>query len=154
MNAGNLDAARRGTGTLISRAPRNPYFYELLGDIEYQYGHYDDSIDAYKRALELADNAPQIQTALALVLTERNAPGDTDNAITLIKSSLLKTPTPLAYWVLARAYSTDDGRADWAMAEYYKMQGDDKAAKKFAKSAQKKLPKSAPEYIKSGDILN
>lgn len=154
MNAGNLDAARRGTGTLISRAPRNPYFYELLGDIEYQYGHYDDSIDAYKRALELADNAPQIQTALALVLTERNAPGDTDNAITLIKSSLLKTPTPLAYWVLARAYNTDDGRADWAMAEYYKMQGDDKAAKKFAKSAQKKLPKSAPEYIKSGDILN
>lgn len=154
MNGGNLDAARRGTQTLIARASKNPYFYELLGDIEYQYGHYDDSVDAYERALNLTNNAPQIQTALALVLTERNSSGDKDRAITLIKSSLLKTPTPLAYWVLARAYGEKDGRADWAMAEYYKLQGDEKTAKKYAKSAQKKLPKSAPEYIKSGDILS
>ncbi len=153
MNGGNLDAARRGTMTLIGRMPNNPYFYELLGDIEYQYGHYDDSVDAYERALEFAKNAPQIQSALALVLTERNKSGDKERAITLTKSSILNTPTPLAYWILARAYGDDDGRSDWAMAEFYKLQGDDKQAKKYARAARKKLPTSAPEYIKAGDLL-
>ena len=69
MRGGNLDGARVGTSTLISRNPNNPYFYELLGDIEYQFGHYDDSVSAYEKSLELTGNAPQIQTALALVPT-------------------------------------------------------------------------------------
>lgn len=153
MNDGNLDAARNGTMTLISKSPNNPYFYELLGDIEYQYGHYDDSVTAYEHALSLTDDAPQIQTALALVLTERNKQDDRERAIVLAKASILNTPTPLAYWVMARAYGTDDGRADWAMAEFYKLQNDTKQAKKYARAAQKKLPKSAPEYIKAGDLL-
>lgn len=61
MQAGNLDAARVGTQTLISRHADNPYFYELLGDIEYQFGHYDDSVTAYSHSLELAGNAPRFR---------------------------------------------------------------------------------------------
>lgn len=154
MRGGNLDGARMGTMTLISRHPTNPYFYELLGDIEYQFGHYDDSIVAYERALELTDNAPQIQTALALVLTERRRPADTQRAIDLAKRSLLTEPAPLTYWVLARAYGdADRGRSDWAMAEYYHMLGRDELATGYAKSARKKLKKTDAEYIKSGDLL-
>ncbi len=156
MGAGNLGAARTGTETLISRNPDNPYFYELLGDIEYQFGHYDASVDAYEHALKLANNAPQIQTALAVVLTERNKPGDAARAIDLCRRSLLVTPAPLTYWVMARAYDAmdDTGRAEWARAEYYHMTGRDKDAKKAARRAQKSLPHDAPEYIKSGDLLN
>lgn len=154
MQAGNLDAARVGTQTLISRHADNPYFYELLGDIEYQFGHYDDSVTAYSHSLKLAGNAPQIQTALALVLTERNKSGDAAQAIELCKRALLAAPAPLTYWVLARAYGDDDGRGDWARAEYYSMIGNTKNAKKYAKFARQKLKSDAPEYIKAGDILN
>lgn len=154
MQAGNLDAARVGTQTLISRHADNPYFYELLGDIEYQFGHYDDGVTAYSHSLKLAGNAPQIQTALALVLTERNKSGDAAQAIELCKRALLAAPAPLTYWVLARAYGDDDGRGDWARAEYYSMIGNTKNAKKYAKFARQKLKSDAPEYIKSGDILN
>lgn len=154
MQAGNLDAARVGTQTLISRHADNPYFYELLGDIEYQFGHYDDSVTAYSHSLKLAGNAPQIQTALALVLTERNKSGDAAQAIELCKRALLAAPAPLTYWVLARAYGDDDGRGDWARAEYYSMIGNTQNAKKYAKIARQKLKSDAPEYIKSGDILN
>lgn len=154
MQAGNLDAARVGTQTLISRHADNPYFYELLGDIEYQFGHYDDSVTAYSHSLKLAGNAPQIQTALALVLTERNKSGDAAQAIELCKRALLAAPAPLTYWVLARAYGDDDGRGDWARAEYYSMIGNTKNAKKYANFARQKLKSDAPEYIKSGDILN
>ena len=154
MRSGNLDGAKMGTQTLISRDSDNPYYYELLGDIEYQFGHYDDSVRAYEQALKLKKDAPQIQTALALVLTERKKPNDTQYAIELCKTSLLSEPTPFTYWVLARAYGDDDiGRSAWAMAEYYNMIGKDKDAKKYAKSAQKHLKKTDPEYIKAGDLV-
>ena len=151
MRGGNLAAAKTGTQTLIKRHPNNPYFYELLGDIEYQYGAYDDSIKAYEQSLKLSRNAPQIETALALVLSERNSQNDKERATELCKRVILKEPSPLAYWILARV--SDGGASDWAMAEFYKMNGDEKNAKKYAKSAQKKSPKDSPEYIKSGDIL-
>ena len=151
MRVGNLDDARIGTLTLISHNPQNPYFYELLGDIEYQLGHYDDSVDAYEKSLELTENAPQIETALALVLTERNKTGDRARAIEMCKRALLAEPMPLTYWVLARAY--DDGRADWARAEYYNMIGKPDMAHEYARRAQKSLRPNTPEYIKSGDIL-
>lgn len=154
MRGGNLDGAKMGTQTLISRHPKNPYFYELLGDIEYQFGHYDDSVDAYEHALALTNNAPQIETALALVLTERNKPGDASRAIELCKRALLAQPAPLTYWVLARAYGDDDaGRNAWAMAEYYNMLSRTDEAQKYAKTARKKLKKTDPEYIKTGDLL-
>lgn len=151
MQVGNLSAARDGTMALISHNPNNPYFYELLGDIEYQLGHYDDSIVAYEKSLGLTDNAPQIETALALVLTERNESGDKSRAIELCKRAILYSPAPLTYWVLGRAY--DDGRADWARAEYYHMMGRDEMARQYARRAQESLEPNSPEYIKSGDIL-
>lgn len=154
MGVGNLDAARTGTLTLISRHPENPYFYELLGDIEYQFGHYDDSIAAYEHSIKFAGTAPQIQTALALVLTERGRAADRTRAIEMCRRTILSAPTPLAYWVMARAYGDDDGRAAWAMAEFYNMTGDAKNAIKYARRAKKMLKKSDPEYVKSDDILN
>ncbi len=151
MRRGALDAARMGTRTLVGRDPQNPYFYELLGDIEYQFGHYDDSVVAYETALKYDKSAPQIQTALALVLAERKKPDDNARAIELCKTSLLMEPAPLTYWVLGKLY--DDGREYWAMAEFYNMNGNDKKAKQFAKKAQDKLKPDTPEYIKAGDIL-
>ena len=154
MRGGNLDAARAGTQTLISRNPDNPYFYELLGDIEFQFGHYDDSVVAYEKSLKLSPDAPQIQTALALVLNERNKSGDKARAAELTRTAILREPTPMAYWVLAQTFDDGDGRADWAMAEYYNLNNDEKNAKAYAKRARKKLKSNTPEYIKSGDILD
>ena len=151
MRAGDLDTAKTGTQTLIKRYPNNPYYYELLGDIEYQYGAYDDSVHAYEQSLKLTKNAPQIETALALVLSERDKPGDKSRAKELCKRVILKEPSPLSYWILARV--TEAGESDWAMAEFYNMNGDKKNTKKYAKLAQKKSKKGSPEYIKSGDLL-
>lgn len=151
MRAGNLDVAKTGTETLLKRHPKSPYFYELLGDIEYQYGHYDDSVDAYEQSLNLSNNAPQIETALAVVLAERNKSGDKERAGELCRRVILKEPSPLAYWILARV--SDGATSDWAMAEFYKMNNDEKNAKKYAKMARTKAKKDSPEYIKSGDIL-
>ena len=58
----------------------------------------------------------------------------------------------MTYWVLARAYG-DDGRADWARAEYYHMMGREKQTREYARRAQKSLQPGTPEYIKAGDLL-
>jgi predicted Zn-dependent protease len=152
MRRGALTAAAQGTRTLIGRNPKNPYFFELLGDIEYQFGHYDDSTSAYEMALKLDKDAPQIQTALALVLAERKKPNDNARATELCKTALLREKAPLTYWVLSKLYN--DGREYWAMAEFYNMNGNAKKAKQFAKKAQSVLKPDAPEYIKAGDILS
>lgn len=151
MRGGDLKTAKTGTQTLIKRNPNNPYYYELLGDIEYQFGAYDDSVVAYEKSLKLSKNAPQIETALALVLSERNKPDDKARAVELCKRVILTEPAPLAYWILARV--TDGGESDWAMAEFYNMNGDKVNARKYAKLAQSKSKKDSPEYIKSDDIL-
>ena len=157
MRAGNLTAAKTGTLTLISRAPDNPYFYELLGDIEYQFGHYDDSVSAYEKSLELmgAQTAPQIQTALGIVLAERKKLGDADRAVEMAKRAILTEPSSTTYWVLARAEGIrgNPGIADWAMAEHYMMLRQVTQAQEFARRAQSQLPRDSPEYIKAGDIL-
>lgn len=152
MQRGNLSGASVGTKTLISRHPKNPYFYELLGDIKYKYGHFDDSVIAYEQALKLVAAAPQIESALALVLNERNKPGDKERAIELCKHSLLMEPEPMAYWVMALAYG-DDARADWALAEYYVLQKQKDKAKQHARRAKQRLNSDSSEYIKSNDIL-
>ncbi|MCL2017333.1 MAG: M48 family metalloprotease [Alphaproteobacteria bacterium] len=154
MRAGDVGAAKTGTLTLISRAPENPFFYELLGDIEYRSGHYDDSVKAYEKSIGLK-SAPQIQTALALVLAERNKQGDADRAVEMAKRALLVQPTPLAYWVLSKAERLrgNSGIADWAMAEHYSMIKEKSKTREHAKRARSVLPKNSPEYIKAGELL-
>ena len=153
MRWGNLSAAAVGTRTLISRNPKNPYFYELLGDLEYKYGHYDAAVTAYDTALSLRADSPQIETALALVLVERAGNGDIERAAELCRRAILSEPSPIAYWVLARTFGSDDGRADWAMAEYYRLQNNNDKAREYARRAKGRLKKGSPEYIKSDDIL-
>ncbi|MCL1785989.1 MAG: M48 family metalloprotease [Alphaproteobacteria bacterium] len=155
MRAGNLTAARTGASALIAARPRNPYFHELLGDIEYQSGNYDESVRAYEKSLSIKKDSPQIQTALALVLTERRAANDADRAVEMCKRALISSPSPFAYWVLSRAENIrgNKGVADWAMAEFYSMNRDKDKAKTFAKRAQAALPPDSPEYIKAGELL-
>ncbi|MBQ6736598.1 MAG: M48 family metalloprotease [Alphaproteobacteria bacterium] len=154
MRWGNLSGAAVGTRTLVSRNPNNPYFYELLGDLEYRYGHYDDAITAYERALKLRPNSPQIETALALVLVERAKNDDVERAAELCRRVILTDPSPVAYWVLARTFDADDGRGDWAMAEFYRLQNNREKSREYARRAKGRLKPGTPEYIKSNDILN
>jgi predicted Zn-dependent protease len=155
MRMGRLADARGETQTLIARRPTNPFFYELLGDIEYRLGDYDNSVRAYERSLELRRDSPLIQTSLALVLTERRDPGDADRAVEMAKRALIASPTPLAYWVLARAENLrgNKGIADWAMAEFHNMTRDQAKAREFATRARANLPEDSPEYIKAGELL-
>ena len=152
MQSGNLKIAKKQINTLIEKDKNNPFFYEILGEIEYKSGHFDKSIEAYEKTLLKVSNPSQIQTALAIVLSEYNRKGDKDYAISLCKKSLLKEPFALTYFILAKLYN--DERSNWAFAEYYNLFHDKEKTKFYSKKAIDKLPKKTPEYIKSKDLLN
>ena len=152
MQSGNLKIAKKQINTLIEKDKNNPFFYEILGEIEYKRGRFDKSIDAYEKTLLKVSNPSQIQTALAIVLSEYNRKGDKDYAISLCKKSLLKEPFALTYFILAKLYN--DERSNWAFAEYYNLLHDKEKTKFYAKKAIDKLPKKTPEYIKSKDLLD
>ena len=152
MQSGNLKIAKKQINTLIEKDKNNPFFYEILGEIEYKSGHFDKSIEAYEKTLLKVSNPSQIQTALAIVLSEYNRKGDKDYAISLCKKSLLKEPFALTYFILAKLYN--DERSNWAFAEYYNLLHDKEKTKFYAKKAINKLPKKTPEYIKSKDLLD
>jgi len=152
MQSGNLKIAKKQINTLIEKDKNNPFFYEILGEIEYKSGHFDKSIEAYEKTLLKVSNPSQIQTALAIVLSEYNRKGDKDYAISLCKKSLLKEPFALTYFILAKLYN--DERSNWAFAEYYNLLHDKEKTKFYAKKATDKLPKKTPEYIKSKDLLD
>jgi len=155
MRIGNLTAAETGMRTLISRQPNNPFFFELLGDVMYRYGRFDDSVRAYERALELRPQSPQIQIALAIVLSERRSYGDADRAAELARRALIVRRSALAYWTLSRAEAArgNDGISTWAMAEHYNMRGNRTRARELARRAQRSLPRNSPEWIRAGELL-
>lgn len=152
MQSGNLKIAKDQIDILIDTDKNNPFFYEILGEIEYKRGNFEKSIKAYEKSLLKLSNPSQIQTALAIVLSEYNRKGDREYAIYLCKKSLLKEPFALTYFILAKLYN--DNRSNWAFAEYYNLLQDKEKTKFYSEKAIKSLPKNSSEYIKSKDILN
>ncbi|MDR2685493.1 MAG: M48 family metalloprotease [Rickettsiales bacterium] len=137
---------------------KNPYFYELIGDIESQRGNYSDAIKAYEKSLAtLGADSPQISGSMALAMVERAGKNDARDAVKILKKALVSGggEYPFLYFVLARAYAAvqENGLSDWAMAEYYWANDKKKDAKKFAERAKKKLDANSPEYKKTEDIL-
>jgi len=151
MRIGNFDLARTGVNTLIRRHPDNPYFRELLGDIEFRSGNFDASVAAYEAALARIERAPLMRLALARALAEREAEGDLARATTLARTVLLAERSPMAFLVLAKA---DPPRHDYYMAEFHLMRRNNGQALEFARRAVRNLPKDSPEHTKAQDIID
>ncbi|MDR0449523.1 MAG: M48 family metalloprotease [Rickettsiales bacterium] len=161
LRRSKLKTALRAAEELADSYKTNPYFFELIGDINMQSGRYSEAIDAYEKSLSLLDDdSMQISGALALALALRNKKDDCATAVQICKRALLLNGTsarfdPFLYFVMARAYSAQgkNGLSDWAMAEYYWATNKKKESKKFAGRAKKNLPVNSAEYQKVEDIL-
>ena len=151
LQNGDLKAAKSKAKILIDRDNSNPYFYEILGEIEFKAGNNKEAIKAYKKSIDiLKGNAPQILAQLALVLENS---GENEEAIRICKKSLLMKPSPLVYLTLAKLYK-EGPDFELSMAYYYNLLNDDEKTKFFAKKALKGFSKNSPQYIKTKDLLN
>lgn len=153
---GALEASLAQVDGLIASKPNFPYFWEVKGDLLMRSGRNREAIAPLRQALKLDPNASLIRVQLAGALQEEASPAAVNEAVALLRKSLVDDENSRAFRLLANSYYKQGKRpeADAMIAQAYFLEGDLKQAQLFAKRAQTKLPQGTPEWLKNDDIIN
>lgn len=155
---GGIEGAVAELDGLIREQPANPYFWEAKGDILLKAGRATEAIAPMRKARQLTkEEAPLIGIALAQALIQTKNQAFLDEAIALLRTSLLRDgENAMAYNMLGQAYY-DKGllpQSELARAQGLFYFGSLKQAQDFAKRAQAGLKPGTPEWVKADDIIN
>nr|WP_246513087.1 M48 family metalloprotease [Azospirillum picis] len=141
---------------LIAQEPRNPYLYEMKGDLMLQTGRAVDAVAPYRKAVDLAGSeAGSIRVSLAHALLEQHDPGVADEALKNLQIAAKGKAQSAFLWRLtAQAWSMkkNDGMVAYATAEEALARGDLPMAKAQAERAERLLPAGSPGWIRAQDI--
>ncbi len=141
---------------LLAQEPNNPFFHELVGQINLEHGRIPEARQAYLRAVQLRPHDPLILVALAQARLATNSPADLQAAITDLNRAVTADEggTPMAWRLLATAYgrSGDLGMAAMSLAEEALGQGDYDAARQHAERALRTLRQGSPGWLRAQDV--
>ena len=140
---------------LVAEYPHDPYFHELRGQMLLENGRVTDSLESYRRAVELRPDAPLMRIALAHAMIETQD----DSLLTQAQDHLteaLKTERAdgMAWRLLGMSYGRQDNltMASYAMAESALLQGDPAQALFQASRAEQGLKTGEPTWLKVQDV--
>jgi predicted Zn-dependent protease len=153
----NLDAAVPMIDALIAEHPKNPYFYELKGQMLFENALIDEALIAYRESVRLLPDAPLLRTSLAHAMIESNRPELFDEALDHVNEALrVDRFVPLAWRLAGTVYGRrgEMGRSAGALAEYNLLIGRSKLALSQAERALKLLKKGSPSWLRAQDIVN
>lgn len=143
---------------LILQEPQNPFFYELKGQVLFEFGRLQESLTPYEKAIALDPNASLIRTALAHAQIETG--GDNakklGEAIQNLQRALKdEARSPRIHRLLATAYGRlgNDPVARLHLAEEALLQRKIDYARRHAEAAQKGLKEGTAEWLRVKDIL-
>ena len=152
-----IDKALAQLDTLIAMYPKNPYLYELKGQIYYENGKAKKAIPYYKKSVTLAPNDALLHLALATAQLAASDDGSyVREALQHLKISHLYERNNIDVYrqkAIAHARVGDRGMAELATAERHALMGEDAKAKRHAEAAQKYLEKSSAGWWRAEDIL-
>jgi predicted Zn-dependent protease len=154
--ASQLELARGELNALIAADPNNPYFQELMGQILFENGRAEESIQYHQRSNDLAPNQPLLQINLARALTAARGRAGADAAVPLLQAALNQEPQNGFAWrelAQARNLQGDEPGAELASAEQNFSIGNFPAALNFAERARRGLPRNTPSYQRAVDIV-
>lgn len=133
-------AALKELDSLIAEAPKNPFFYELKGQIYTENGQIAAARAAYQKAYDLLPYSALFQLNLAQIMLEASpSPADVQKIINLLNKSLIQRPDTYAWLFLSRAYGmkNDEAYANYAAAEFSLRIGELDVAERQAGEARK-----------------
>jgi predicted Zn-dependent protease len=158
-----VDQSLRLVDGLITREPQNPYFYELKGQVLFEFGKIAQSVPAYEKAVKLAPESGLIRMAYAQSLIESAGSGKSINvsalneAINQLKRAERDEPrVSRMKRLLATAFGKQGKEAEARvyLAEEALMQGNKAEAVRLAKVTKNQLPPNSPEALRAADIIN
>jgi predicted Zn-dependent protease len=153
---GDPRGAARLADDLIADAPKNPWFWELKGQVLLEGGDPRAAVEPLRRAVALAPKEGLIRVLLGRALVGSEDPGLLKEAVKELTRGLGDDPDqPIGYRQLAIAHARlgDIALADLATAQGAFASGDIEAAKQYAQRAQAKLKVGTPAWLRADDIL-
>lgn len=149
------DNALAESEALLAKAPNDPFFLELKGQVLLESGRPADAIAPLRAAVAAAPDQPMIAAMLghALIATEK---GDNfPEAEKVLKAAVNRdNDNPFAWYQLGVIYDRkgDIARAALASAERFNLTGNSKFALVSAETALKGIPLGTPDYLRAQDI--
>ncbi|HUO94314.1 MAG TPA: M48 family metalloprotease [Rhizomicrobium sp.] len=144
-------------GSLIKDEPKNPYFYEVQGQIYVSMAQPEKGVLAYQKAVNAMPDAPLLRTLLATAQLATEKPALAKPALDNLKVSLQQDPDDSFGWYeTAAAYSALNNQpmADLSTAEMYYYAGAMPKAVVFAKRAQRGLTEGSMDWERANDIVS
>ena len=153
-----LSEALQTIDDLIKEHPKDPYFYELKGQMLFESGKVEAALPAYRTAVQLAPHPSLIRLLLAHVLIELNKSQYNREAIKQLELAKKTEEDSTMLWrLLAVAYGREQRKdlAELMLAEQASREGRTGYAKRHAEKALKDLPQSdRAARQRAQDILN
>ncbi|MBI1261575.1 MAG: M48 family metalloprotease [Rhizobiales bacterium] len=152
---GKLDASLQELEPLLAAQPKNPYFWELKGQVLFESGKIEPSIIAYRKSLSLKPNDAFLELGLAQSILARDSDTAAKEAIPHLETSIRARPDlAFPYYQLSLAYGrlNEIGMAELATAQYHDVRGNTEEARMHAIRAQKLLKTGSPDWIRAQDI--
>jgi len=141
---------------LIEQEPKNPYFYELKGQLFFETGKLDSSAINYQKAFELKSDSALIQLSYAQVLLEQGGEKNAIMAEKLLNKVVQKEFDSSFGWQLLSKACHRQGKtekAEYAMIEYLRTINQLKQAQKRAKKMLDSVIKDSTIHQRLKDIL-
>ena len=152
---GQTDKALPLIDGLIADFPKDPYFWELKGQMLFETGKLDGSVAAYRESTRLLPNAPLNLVAMSHAMVETANPEYAEEAQKALKAALsYDAEDPWAWDLLAKSYLQSDkpGLSAYAASERALIQGQFQDVVRYSKEAEKLLEKDTPTWYRLQDI--
>ena len=141
---------------LINKYPTNPWYYELKGQILYESGKINLSIEPYEKAVKFSASHPLLNIALASAYLALNDKEYDIKAQNLLNNVIKKDKKNSYAWfqlAIAEARLGNIGKADLYSAERYFVLGDVNLASFHAKRSKNNLKDNGPLLMRAEDII-
>jgi predicted Zn-dependent protease len=142
---------------LIKENPKDPYFYELKGQMLFENGKLADALAPYQMAVKLMPTAALIRIDLAQVEVESNDPKLLPQALAeLTEAKNHEHDVPKLWRLMGVAYGRqgDLGQAASALAQEALLEGRRDDARDQARRAMRMLPPGSPGWLRAQDVEN
>lgn len=151
----DMDTALPLIDGLLAERPKDPYFWELKGQMLFENGRGGEALEPYRKSVELLPSSALLRIGLAQTEVEQEDPALLNDAKAQLNKALQTEPENYGAWrLLAITYGRlgDEGMAAYAMAEQTLLEGKLSDAAYHAGKAERLLPKSGPVWLRIQDI--
>jgi predicted Zn-dependent protease len=152
---GDRDRALAQADALLAKAPDDPFYLELKGQILLESGKPAEALEPLRAAVTKAPDQPMIQSMLGHALLSTEKAANLTEAERVLRASIGRdNEQPFAWYQLGVIYDRkgDTPRAALATAERYSLEGNPKLALASAEAALRGIPTGTPDYIRAQDI--